>query len=339
MNSLGHRTAAWLCLVVTVLLVSDLICAQSVVRLKDIVSVRGVRENSLIGFGLVVGLPGTGDSQASIVTRESSVRMLRKLGIIAEGQSLVGQNIAAVLVTADLPTFSRVGEKVNVRVSAIGDASDLSGGTLILSHLKAGDGEVYGVASGPVSHAPEEGDLQTVSVIPEGLTVERAFVPEIGDQGLIVLNLTYPDFTTNQSIVDVINDRFRGVFASSNDLAEVKVKIPDFYDGRIVEFMSEMESLEVQTDSKAIVVINESTGTIVLGGHVHIDPVSISHKGLRVEVPDGAKRGSSILGVEERRVDQLVELLGTLGVETADIIHILKSMKSAGALHARIRII
>jgi flagellar P-ring protein precursor FlgI len=325
-------------LVFILLSLSEKIQAQDV-RIKELVNVRGVRSNQLMGVGLVVGLNKSGDSAASLSTNKATAAMLQRMGLKVTDQQVTGGNAALVMVTVDLPAFSRNGDRATVRVSTLGDAKALSGGILMSTALKAQDTQVYGMAQGPVVVGQASGtgvQVQTVANVPNGLTVEREFIPVMDKDGVITLSLIRPDFTTNRRLVEVINKHFKGFFANSVDIHAITVDIPSIFSGRTVDFMAEVESLKVDVDQKAVVIINERTGTVVMGGDVLVTPVTIAHGDLTISVGasggGGKKNGASIVKVGGSSVSKLVEGLNAMGMKPSDLIGVMQALQSAGAL-------
>ena len=314
------------------------------VRVKELVNVRGVRSNQLMGVGLVVGLSKSGDSAASLSTNKATAAMLQRMGLKVTDQQVSGGNAALVMVTADLPAFARNGDRVEVRVSTLGDAKGLSGGILMSTALKAQDGQVYGMAQGPVVVSQASGagvQVQTVANVPNGFTVEREFLPIIDKDGVITLSLKHPDFTTNRRLVEVVNRHFKGFFATSKDIHAIAVEIPGIYDGRTVDFIAELEALKVTVDQKAVVVINERTGTVVMGGEVMISPVTISHGDLSISVGGssggGKKKGASVVNLGGANVSKLIEGMNSMGMKPADLIGVMQALQSAGALQGDLK--
>lgn len=312
-------------------------------RLKDLVGIRGVRNNFLNGFGLVVGLKGTGDSKASLATNKAVATMLTRMGMKTKAEEVVAGNMAAVMVTAELPAFTRIGETLDVKVSAVGDAKSLAGGTLILTPMRAGNSEIFAVAQGPVVVGQASGagvQVLTVARVPGGATVEREFSPNIAAQGRLVLSLRTPDFTTSSRIAETINRKLRGFYAEAKDVAAVEVRIPPLFDGKLVEFISELEAMTVEADTKAVVVLNERTGTVVMGRGVVIAPVAIAHGDLSIRIGDkksGKDAQQSKVVVPVATVGDLIETMNALGVKPADLVGILQSIHAAGALKAELR--
>ena len=343
--------------------------AQS--RIKDIADFEGVRDNMLIGYGLVVGLNGTGDSLRNApFTRQSLEAMLERLGVNTRNANLNTKNVAAVMVTANLPAFSRQGVRIDVAVSALGDADSLLGGTLLVTPLLAADGEVYAVAQGPaaIGGFSAKGDAASVTKgvptsarIPNGAIVEREVGFELASLEIARLSLRNPDFTTARRIAGAINRYAGGLAARALDPATVMVQPPA---GRgMVEFLTDIEQLPVEPDQIARVVINEQSGVIVMGAGVRVDEVAIAQGNLTIRVTETpqvsqpnafAENGETVVvprtqleideDAENRMVvlrrgvslQDLVDGLNSLGVGPRDLIAILQNIKAAGALQAEI---
>ena len=313
-------------------------------RLKDIVTVKGVRENPIIGYGLVIGLNGTGDGGGEI-TNTSLKKMFEKLGLNPKTE-ITSKNVAAVVVTAKLPPFARVGQKVDLIVSSIGDASSLAGGTLLVTPLKAGDGNIYAVGSGPLSVGglKKGAKFATTATLPGGATVEKELITEFEKKNSLRLSLNNPDFTTAARIEKIINEELGGKFASAKDSTTIDLIVPSQYERNIVQLMAIIENFKVNTDSTAKIVINERTGTIVAGGDVMVRPVAISHGDLTVEVKgDGdakaAKPGSIYYMEKGTTLSELVKSLNAFGVAPEDLISIFQTLKRDGALVGEIELI
>lgn len=344
-------------------------------RLKELVSIEGVRDNQLIGYGLVVGLKGTGDRQQTLFSAQSLANLLQQMGVATNPAVLRVANTAAVMVTATLPPYAQPGVHIDVTASSIGDAPNLQGGTLLLTSLKGVDGQVYAISQGPVVtggfSAGRSGNAQTVNHptvgrVPGGATIERA-APTLSPTGRVKLQLMQPDFTTAQRISAVINDKFaegKPPLAKPENSALVAVTIPPDYAARTVEFIAEVEALQVQADRPARVVINERTGTIVMGKEVRVSPVAIMHGNLTVEIqtvntvsqPAPLSQGQTavvpqvgVTAKEEKSrslvlkqgatVEELVRALGSIGSTPRDVIAILQSLRAAGALEADIDVL
>lgn len=314
-------------------------------RLKDITTVKGVRDNILIGYGIVVGLKGTGDSSTE-VTGQSLARLFGKLGLDVQGNAGVkSKNAAAVIVTANLPPFARVGNKIDLIVSSIGDASSLEGGVLLVTPLRAGDQNVYAVAQGTVtigSIADGNGKtFPTVGRVVAGATIEKDVDINFIGKKSFRFSLNKADFTTSARVVALINGQLGGKFASSKDSATIDVLIPYNYESNPVELLALLENIQVNVDSKAKVIINERTGTVVMGEHISITPVSIAHGDLSIEVKGqkGAKPERIIdLKAAGANVADLVKTLNTLGVQPKDMTAIFQSLRELGALQAELEI-
>ncbi len=345
------------------------------VRLKDLVTIEGVRSNQLVGYGLVVGLNGTGDSQQTIFSVQSLTNMLQRMGVSVSPALITVKNTAAVMITATLPAFAQPGTSIDVTVGAIGDAKNLQGGLLVLTTLRGINGQVFATAQGPLvtggfvagrgSANSQTVNHPTVGRIPNGGSVERV-APSVPLGNLIHLQLKEEDFTTSARVAEVINKRFgpNGAIAHADNSALVTVHLPSQYAADPTEFISTLERLQVEPDQIARVVINERTGTIVLGQDVHIAPVAIMHGNLTVEiqttylaappgllssapatvVPEtnvGAKdeKTRDVVLKEGATVEELVKALGSIGSTTRDVIAILENLRAAGALQADLEVI
>lgn len=316
-------------------------------RLKDVATVKGVRENILIGYGIVVGLKGTGDSSAE-VTSQSLARLFGKLGLDVEGnKGIKSKNAAAVLVTAKLPPFARAGNKIDITVSSIGDSGSLEGGTLVVTPLRAGDQNIYAVAQGSVSiGSVADGSTKnfpTVGRVVAGATVEKDIDTNFSSKRSIRLTLNSPDFTTAARLAVLINGEMGGKYASARDSATIDVVVPFNYDGNTVEFLAAIENISINVDTKAKVVLNERTGTIVMGDKITITPVAISHGDLSIQVAGttGATAGKGARVAELKsnsNVSDLVKALNALGVQPKDLTAIFQTLKSMGALQAELEI-
>jgi flagellar P-ring protein FlgI len=317
----------------------------SAARIKDIATVKGVRENILIGYGIVVGLKGTGDSSTD-VTGQSLSRLFGKLGLdVQQNAAVKSKNAAAVIITAKLPPFARVGNQIDVTVSSIGDAGSLEGGVLLVSPLRAGDQNVYAVAQGPVSiGSVADGtnkNFPTVGRVVAGATIEKDVDVNFAGKKSFRLALHNPDFTTAARLATVINGELGGKFASARDSATIDLVVPFSYENNAVDLIATLENVNVNVDSRARVVLNERTGTIVMGEHIMISPVAISHADLAIEVK-GAPKGTKPDRVMELKtgasVADLVKVLNALGVQPKDLTAIFQTLKTVGALQADLEI-
>ncbi len=322
------------------------LCADdaSAARIKDLVRIKGVRDNMLIGYGLVVGLKGTGDSGADI-TGKALLRMFNNMGIKVD-TDVKSKNVASVVVTGSFPAFARAGQKIDITVSSVGDAASLEGGTLLITPLRAGDQQIYAVAQGPLSLgtiADGSAKFGTVGRVPGGAIVEKELPGDFANKKALRMSLEDPDFTTVARVARVINTELGGKYATPIDQATIDLIVPFSYDGNAVELMAVLENLTVNTDSRAKVVINERSGTVVAGGKVRIKNVALSHGDLAINV-GGAKPGAKGTGkklVEIQNttsVTELVNVLNELGVSPKDLTAIFQALKSAGALEGELEV-
>lgn len=315
---------------------------SSTSRIKNIVTIKGVKENPIIGYGLVVGLNGTGDSSFEI-TNSSLKTLFQKLGLNPQNE-IKSKNVAGVVVTAQLPPFARVGQKADVTISSIGDAKSLSGGTLLVTPLKGGNGVIYGIASGKVSIGGLEKKFGTTGMVMGGLTIEKEMHSTFETQNKIRLTLNNPDFTTAARIEKTINQELGGVFAKAIDSGTLDLTIPASYNRRSVEFMALVENFKVNVDISSKIIINERTGTIVSGGDVVLYPVAISHGDLSIEVTGQAKdkeskSASTLLMESNATLKDLVEALNKFGAKPEDLISIIEALKKNGSLIGEVELI
>jgi flagellar P-ring protein precursor FlgI len=342
-------------------------------RIKDIADIQGVRQNQLVGYGLVVGLDGSGDGDDSQFTVQSLAALLEKMGVTVDPEEIEGDNVAAVMVTADLPAFARNGSRIDVLVSSIGGAENLQGGTLLLTPLKAADGRIYAVAQGALSTGGFQargsaGGVQknfpTVGRVVGGALIERELPVKFNAKNGLRLALQAPDFTTATRVARAINAAFSSPIAETLDAGTVAVGVPDAYAGRGVEFVAQIENLGVTPDNESKVVINERTGTVIMGENVRVSTVAIAHGNLSIQVketpqvsqPQPFSDGQTVvtpetdLTVREGRnplflvksgvsIGELVRALNALGVSPRDLIAIFQALKAAGALQAKLEII
>ncbi|WP_413289981.1 flagellar basal body P-ring protein FlgI [Bdellovibrio sp. HCB337] len=315
--------------------------SASAARLKDIASIRGVRENQLIGYGIVVGLKGTGDGKAEF-TSKSMVRMLDKLGMKLDSPDMQSKNVAAVIITATLPAFGKAGNPIDITVSAIGEAQSLQGGTLLQAPLRAANDQVFAVAQGSVILGGDGKDVHTTAGrIPNGAIIERDVTGDFASRKMFRMTLHNPDFTTAARSVLTINKELGGLFATAKDAGTIDIVTPAAYENRGVELLATIEAIDINPDGIAKVVVNEKTGTIVIGDKVKISKVAISHGNLAVKVADGKKGPDEKVAVLDSGVNvgDLVQALNKLGVSPKDLITILQSIKAAGALHGELEIL
>lgn len=312
-------------------------------RLKDIASIRGVRENQLIGYGLVVGLKGTGDSSSEF-TGKSFARLIEKLGVKLDRAELQSKNVAAVVVTASLPPFAKAGNPLDVTVSSIGDAGSLVGGTLLQAPLRAANDEIFAVAQGAISVTGDGKEIHTTSGrIPNGAMIERDIQADFSSRKMYRMTLHNPDFTTAARTILTINKELGGQYATAKDAGTIDIITPASYENRGVELMATIEAIDINPDQKARVVINEKTGTIVIGEKVKISKVGLSHGSLTLRVSDDKNKKSKESADDKvtvldagANVGDLVQALNKLGVSPKDLISILQSVKAAGALHGEL---
>jgi flagellar P-ring protein precursor FlgI len=346
--------------------------AGAAVRIKEIASLEGVRDNQLIGYGLVVGLNGTGDKRQTFFSAQTLANVLDRMGVQVPPQAMLVRNTAAVLVSANLPPFAQPGTRLDVHVAAVGDATNLQGGLLLLTPLKAANGEVFAVAQGPVLTAGfvargGAGNSTTLNHptagrVPGGAIVERA-PPSAVPADRLRLQLRHADFTTASRLAEAVNRRFAGA-ARCENAALVEVAIPPEFAGRPIEFMAAVESLTLETDAVQKIVINERTGTIAAGRDIRIRPVAILHGALSIEIrtafdvsqPPPLSAGQTTVAPDvqinareeqarhiqlrpEATVDDLARALAAIGATARDIIAILQNLKASGALDAEIEVI
>ncbi|OFZ20223.1 MAG: flagellar biosynthesis protein FlgA [Bdellovibrionales bacterium GWB1_55_8] len=313
-------------------------------RLKDLCTVKGVRENILIGYGIVTGLKGTGDSSAD-VTGQSLSRLFGKLGLDVQGGGAIkSKNSAAVIVTAKLPPFARVGNVIDVTVSSVGDSGSLEGGILLVTPLRAGDQNVYAVAQGPISiGSVADGSgktFPTVGRVVSGATIEKDVDVNFAGKKSFRLSLHNPDFTTAARVSALINAEMGGKYATSRDSGTIDMVVPFNYEGNSVELLARIENISVNVDTKAKVVLNERTGTVVMGENVRLSPVAIAHGELAIEVKssDKSARSERLMELKGANVSDLVKALNTLGVQPRDLTAIFQTLKQVGALQAELEI-
>lgn len=342
-------------------------------RIKDLADVEGVRENQLIGYGLVIGLNGTGDKDSTKFTTQSLTSMLSRMGIRADPEKVKVKNVAAVVVTANLPPFARPGGRIDAMVSSIGDAKSLQGGTLLMTPLKGPDGRVYAAAQGAVSiggfsAGDETTGIQknhvTVGKVANGALVEADVPAEFSGKESFSVVLRQPDFTTALRVAEAVNNRIGGETAKAVDSGRIVLKTPETYRGRPVEFLAAVEGLDVAVDRAAKVVLNERTGTIVMGETVRLSTVAVSHGALSIEIktdfkvsqPPPFSPGATVVVPETEvtakeqknrmlllpsgaTIGEVVRALNAVGVTPRDLISILQAIKAAGALHAELELI
>ncbi len=368
----GSRLKIILLYILFIFVISEIFAVE--LRVRNIARFKGVRDNQLNGFGLVVGLKGTGDTKTTIFTNQAITNMLKNYGLADAANQIKVRNVAAVMVTANLPAFAKKGDKIDVVVSSMGDARSLEGGVLLQTNLKGIDDNVYVVAQGPVSTGPGDTALSiaslknkaTVGRVPGGGLVEKEVpVTFVDDKNNMYLLLLVPDFTSAYRITDVINSQFWGEIANAVDAGTIKISVPFDFQNNYVEFAAAIEGLYVETEERSMkVVVNERTGTVVMGADVAIDTCAVSHGNFNVNInvtkqisqPNPFLPGASAMVYEDSNikvegggnqmvvlpqgvnVQDLVNALNVLGASTKDIIAILQALRAANALHADIEI-
>ncbi|MFA0810752.1 flagellar basal body P-ring protein FlgI [Microbulbifer epialgicus] len=355
---------------------------NATVRLKEFARVEGVRDNALVGYGLVAGLAGTGDTRRSDATIQSIANILARFNVIVDEQEISSRNVAAVIVTANLPAFYQPGDKIDINIASVGDARSLIGGTLLMTPLTAANGVIYALAQGPISVGGYSYGLNgnviqknhpTVGVITNGATVEKAVNTKLLEEGQLSVVLSEPDFTTAARVKKAIKSAFPSLNITTEHAGKIIVDVPTNID--LIDLIADLENISITPDSIAKIIINERTGTVVSGGSVRIDAVSISHGNLELSIStdyavsqpnifsiglnksnltDENGQGISTVVVPDTNisvkeqslasvslpsgstVNDLVRALKQIHVSTRDMIAILQAIKSAGALHARL---
>jgi flagellar P-ring protein precursor FlgI len=342
-------------------------------RLKDIAEINGVRMNQLVGYGLVVGLDGSGDGKKASFTIQSLAAMLEKMGVTVDQNDIQVKNVAAVMVTAKLPPFSKRGNRIDVLVSSIGDANNLQGGTLMLTPLKGVDGKIYALAQGPVntggfgaggSASTVVKNFPTVGRVLSGAIIEREVPNDFSARDRLQFSLHNPDFNTAARVVDVINAQFAAPVARAQDAGTIEIRIPERYKGNTIPMLASLSTLEVAPDNDAKVVINERTGTVVMGEQVRISTIAIAHGNLSIIVKENVNVSQPLpfsdgqtvaspntqVNVQEDAnqlvvvpngvsIGDVVNALNALGVSPRDLIAIFQAIKAAGALQADLEVI
>lgn len=377
--SLFDRPARWqgvwpllLAVALSTLLPLAMPGSAGAVRIKDIATFSGVRDNQLVGYGLVVGLGGTGDKKESVFTVSSMVNMLERMGVAVNPKQLKPKNVASVMVTARMPVSAKPGARLDVTVSSMGDATSLLGGVLLQTPLKGVDGKIYGLAQGSLAlggfsaegqAARAQKNITTVGLIPGGAIIERGVPFEFNQQDRLTLNLSTADFSTAQQVAERLNAAMGGRYANAVDASTVAMDVPPNYRGNLVPLMASVENIEVAPDAPARVVVDEKTGTVVLGRDVRISRVAVAHGSLQVTVQESQQvsqpapfsQGQTVVTpqtnvnvreenrrlmmIEGATLQELVDGLNAIGATPRDLISILRAMKAAGALHAELEVI
>ena len=309
-------------------------------RIKDIAAVRGIRGNQVLGLGLVTGLNGKGDSSASPLLRSSLSSLVSSFGIAIAPQDIRSKNAAVVMVSAELPPFSRAGDRIDITVSSIGDARDLDGGILLQANLQAANGQTYAVAQGRVMTTQEPNGSKTVGAISQGAIVEKEVVSQFLDNNVVSIILRNPDFVTASSVQKAIEAAFSGITVTSRDASLIDVQLPEAARTNPVGFVAQLEAITVTPDAEGRVVINAASGVIVMGEKVRIGKVAVSYRTARVTVGSGSGTGSSgaaatpdvfVIG-DTTTVDDFVAALKAVGLKADVIIGVLQAIERAGAL-------
>ena len=363
-------------ILLTMALILTLASTAGAVRLKDIATFEGVRPNQILGYGLVVGLQGTGDKSGTAFTRQSLVNMLQRMGITVPLNQVRVKNVAAVMVTADLPPFVKPGSRIDVLVSSLGDASSLQGGTLLTTPLNGLDQQIYAIAQGPVSiggfaitgasGTGAQKNHPTVGRIVQGATVEREVPIRWQGKTDMTIKLNQPDFTTANRAARLIGGRLPGSQARPMDASTIKFNVPGQYRENLAVMVAELENLEIQPDAVAKVIIDERTGTVVVGENVRLSTVAVAHGNMSIQITEtpqvsqpqpftgpGAQTvvtPETQIQVEEESdrlllieagptINDVVKALNAIGATPRDLIMIFQAIKAAGALHAELEII
>ena len=361
-----HRTIGIFCLLMVLCQPSGAMAT----RIKDIARISGVRDNQLVGYGLVVGLNGSGDSASTRFTVQSLVNMMERMGVNVDRGAVKVANVAAVMVTAQLPPFAKTGNTLDVLISSTGDAKSLAGGTLLMTPLKGADSKIYAVAQGPVmvgalafggKAAKVQTNHPTVARIPGGAIIERQLPPVLPDGAELVYQLREADFTTVSRMGVVVNDKFGAGTAVPLDGSSLKIVVPFRYQAEKIGFIAALEGLELQPDVQARIVMNERTGTIVMGKDVRISTIAVSQGNLSLVISESAQvsqpnpfgKGETVtvpqtsIEVSEDKselmllpkgvsIGEVARALNAIGATPRDLIAIFQAIKAAGALHAEL---
>jgi flagellar P-ring protein precursor FlgI len=368
--------AAAICALFSLLLQHSFAEPNRQVLVRDITSVQGIRDNMLVGYGLVVGLSGTGDRQQTIFTVQTLANAMQKMGVLISPSAVVVKNVAAVFITASLPPFARPGAKLDVTVSSVGDAKSLEGGVLLMSALHGPDGQVYAEAQGPLvlgGYSAGSGangkqvNATTVGLIPAGAIVERDTSVDLSGFKTVSLLLRNPDFTTATAIADAVNGEFHKPVASALDSSRVDVNVADASAKSVPILISRVQNLMLKVHTPAKIVINERTGTIVMGGEVKLSPVSVIHGSLSIQVvthyevsqptvaPFKGNAGQAVVVPqttvnvndvpaqsmrldEGANVDERVAGLHAIGTTARDVVAILQAIKAEGGMQAELEV-
>jgi len=319
--------------------------AVPTVRIKDIADLRGIRDNQLVGIGLVTGLAGRGDSQNSELLKAAIANLVSNFGFRIDPADVRSRNCAVVTVSCQIPAFVRAGESVDILVSSIGDARTLEGGVLLQTPLKAANGEVYALAQGRIftPQAAAGSNQRTVGSVPGGAIIEQDVLSSFLDDNSLSILLRHPDFVTANSVSEAIRQKYPDILLQSVDAAMIELSIPDQWRADPVGFIAELESIQVTPEPSNKVVIDSSSGVIIFGEQVRIGKVAVSYQDISVNIGPYGRPAGGLWDEEEREhnfvfdqtttVEELVDALRTIGLETQTIIHIIKAIDRAGSLY------
>ena len=306
-------------------------------KIKDISNILGVRENELTGYGLVIGLNGTGDKSNSKFTMQAVSNMLETMNIKVSPNDIKSKNVAAVIVSAKLPPFARAGDKIDIAVSSLGDAKSLSGGTLVLTPLSAIDGNVYAIAQGNISNLSNS----LTATIPKAATIERELVYDIYNKPNATLSLKDADFRNAINIQKAINNHFKSNLALAKDPRTISLTKPN--NMGMVEFLSIVEEIDIEYEKNDKIIIDEQSGTIITGSDIQITPITISHGDMTIKITDSTniqnQLQNNIIVANKPTISLLVEALQKIGTSSSNIISILNAIKKSGAINVDIEII
>ncbi len=369
--ALPGNLPAMLAVLILAALVLGVVHTAHSARIKDIATVSGMRKNQLVGYGLVVGLSGTGDQRGSDFTVQSIYNMLDKMGVRVDKATLKPKNVAAVMVTAQMPVSSKAGSRLDVTVSSIGDSTSLLGGVLLVTPLKGIDGNIYAIAQGSVlvggvsaqgAGASVSKNITTVGIVPGGGNIERSVPFAFNDQPDLTLSLRTPDFSTATRLAKRVNESLGQAMATAIDAGTIRLAVPPENQGNLAMLMASIENLDVTPDHRARVVVDEKTGTVVLGQNVQISPVAVTHGNLQIQVQESAdvsqplpfSNGRTVVTpetniavneenrklrmIEGATLQELVEGLNALGATPRDLISVLRTLEASGALSADLEV-
>ena len=315
-------------------------------RLKDLASIKGVRSNQIIGYGLVVGLDGTGDGNKAGFTTQTLANLMEHMGVQVNSKNIAVKNVASVMITAQLPAFAKTGQAIDITLSSMGDSTSLKGGTLIATPLKGLDGKIYAMAQGQVSIGTDDTKHLTVARIPNGASVEQEVPVDLTNKESIAVSLNKPDFTTVSRMATAINTFFGENSAKAQDGATLNVAVPEKYRNNTISFLASLENLEITPDARAKVILNERNGTVVMGENITISQLAISHGSLSLQITpesqastDGTQGDRVVTLKQGATLGDVVRALNAIGATPKDLSAIFQSMKASGALQAELEII